>query len=76
MFTKAELNKKYYDVFSNKVHAYMKQKENFSKRGCDALFEKLFKVEELEERLNSQSIANTIESDLHWVQSEGKIVVK
>ena len=76
MFTKADLNKKYYEVFSNKTQAYLKQKENFVKRGYGQLFYNLFRVQESEERLNSVSIAATIESELLWLQNEGKIVVK
>ena len=41
-------NKKYFEVFSKSIQAFQKQKESFSKRGYEELFDKTFKVKEYE----------------------------
>lgn len=54
-------------MFENELLSYFKQKESFSKRGYDDLFDKVFKVQEYENKLGGRAtITQKMYSKLSW----------
>ena len=76
VFTKPEINKKYFEVFQDELEAYSLQKESFQKRGCLKIFDDLFSVPEYELKLEGKSsIENTHASKLKWTINNETILV-
>jgi len=77
VFSSEALNKRYYEVFGNDMQAYSKQKDSFSKRGYEELFDKTFSVQDYEQRLKGGSqVAFQPETSLYWERHSNYIIAK